>query len=159
MRERFLDIVTLLARYLFEERRPLDDQEAITEELVADGYDPQDIREAFEWLERAPAAREGGAAPADLARPDHSTRVLTPAEALKITAPAYGVLVRLRQLGLIDASMQERVLERAMGVDVDEIGVDEIKAITAFFLFDESPLDVRGHLLDILDERRDRLYH
>ncbi len=159
MRERFLDIVTLLARYLFEERRPLDDQEAITEELVADGYDPQDIREAFEWLERAPVAREGGAAPADFATPDHSTRVLTPAEALKITAPAYGVLVRLRQLGLIDASMQERVLDRAMGVDVDEIGVDEIKAITAFFLFDESPLDVRGHLLDILDERRDRLYH
>ncbi len=159
MRERLLDIVTLLARYLFEERHPLDDQEAITEELVADGYDPQDIREAFEWLELAPVAREGGAAAAGFAAPDLSTRVLTPAETLKITPPACGFLVRLRQLGLIDASMQERVLERAMGIDADEIGIDEIKAITAFFLFNKSPFDVQDHLLDILDDRRDRLYH
>lgn len=159
MRERFLDIVTLLARYLFEERRAVDDQEAITEELVAEGYDPQDIREAFAWLEQVPVARGGGASPTDFSAPDQSTRVLTPAEALKITPPAYGFLVRLRQLRLIDATMQERVLERAMAVDADEIGIDEIKAITAFFLFDRSPHDIPGRLLDLLDERWDRLYH
>ncbi len=159
MRERFLDIVTLLAQYMLEEGRSPDDEQAITEALVAEGYDPQDVREAFAWVERLASARAAGATLADLAAPDHSTRVLTPAEALKILPSAHGFLLRLRQLGLIDAAMQDRILERAMAVDAEEIGIDEIKAITALVLFNGAPHDWKGPLLDILDDRWDRLYH
>ncbi len=159
MRERFLDIVTLLAQYMLEEGRSPDDEQAIAEELIAEGYDPEDVREAFAWVERLVGTRAGGAALADLAGPDQSTRVLTPTEALKILPAAHGFLLRLRQLGLIDASVQERILERAMAVDADEIGLDEIKAIAALVLFNGAPDEWRGQLLDVLDDRRDRLYH
>jgi Smg protein len=156
MRERFLDVVMLLARFLFEEGR--EDEETIVEELTADGYEPQDIREALDWLEQVAAAR--GRRP--VARPDgdlSAARVLTPAEQLKIDAAAYGFLMRMRQLGLLDGGLLERVLERAMEVETDEIGLDEIKQISALVLFHRSPHEVRGHALDLGEERRERVYH
>ncbi len=156
MRERFLDLVTLLARYLFEDGR--EDEQTVMEELVAEGHDAQDIREALEWLEQVAAARGGQ----PIARPDgdqSAARVLTPAEQLKIDALAFGFLMRLRQLGLLDALLLERVLERAMEVEMDEIGLDEIKQIAALVLFDRSPHEVRGHVLDLVEDRRERVYH
>jgi Smg protein len=158
MRERFLDIVTYLARYMFEEGRSVDDEQAVTEELVADGYDPQEVRDAFEWLEQVAAVRVGR--PPD--RPEaygSVARVLTPAERLKIPAPAHGFLLRLRQLGIVDAATLERILDRAMDVDVDEIELDDMKALAALVIFDRSPLEVRGHLFDMVEERRERVYH
>lgn len=156
MRERFLDLVTLLARSLFEEGR--EDEETIVEELVAEGHDPQDIREALDWLEQVAAAR-GGRPVARLDGEPTAARVLTPAEQLKIDAQAYGFLVRLRQLGLVDALLLERVLERAMEVEADEIGVEEMKQVAALVLFDRNPHEVRGHVLDLGEERRERVYH
>jgi Smg protein len=156
MRERFLDLVMLLARYLFEQGR--EDEEMIVDELAAEGYDPQDTREALEWLEQVAAARGGR----PIVRPggeESAARVLTPAEQLKIDAAAYGYLMRLRQLGLLDALVLERVLERAMEVETDEIGLDEVKQITALVLFDRSPHEVRGHVLDLVEDRRERVYH
>lgn len=156
MRERFLDLVTLLARYLFEEGR--EDEDAIIAELAAEGYDPQDTREALDWLEQVAAAR-GGRPFVRSGADDSASRVLTPAEQLKIDTAAYGYLMRLRQLGLLDTLLLERVLERAMEVDADEIGVEEAKQIAALVLFDRSPYEVRGHVLDLVEDRRERVYH
>jgi Smg protein len=157
MRERFLDIVTLIARYMFEEGRGTEDEQAITDALVAEGYERRDVQEAFEWLEQVAAARAGR--PDDRAPDDGAARVLTPAEQLKINPQAFGFLIRLRQLGLADTLALERILERAMGVDTDEIGLDEVRAIAALVIFDKGPQEVHGHLLNAAEERRERVYH
>jgi Smg protein len=157
MRERFLDIVTVIARYIFEEGRGADEEQAITEELVAEGYDPREVAEAFEWLEQVAATRVGR--PEGGALDDSAARVLTPTERLKIHSQAFGFLIRLRQLGLIDGRVLERILERAMDVEAEEIGLDEIRAIAALVIFDRSPQEVPGHLADVAEERRERVYH
>ncbi|HWP34892.1 MAG TPA: DUF494 family protein [Thermodesulfobacteriota bacterium] len=159
MRERFLDIVTRLAQYMLEDERGLHDEQTITEELVAQGYDPDDVREAFAWLEQLTASRRPPAAPADAAASGAAIRVLTAAEALRITPAAHGYLLRLKQLGLIDGATEEAILERAMRLDADEIGVEEMKGVAALVLFNQAPSEWRGHLLDVLDDRWDRLYH
>lgn len=155
MRERVLAIVSIIAQYVMEEGEQLSETDII-EELMAEGYEADEIDAAFRWMEDLSLSpREHSSF--SLSVPSH--RVFTPEEARAITPEARGFLVRLRTLGIIEDDSQEEIIDKALNAAEDAITLKEIKAIAAFVLFSRSNQDWRREVDCFLDDDWARIFH
>jgi Smg protein len=127
--------------------------------LLCEGFSPEEIEEACSWLKGLTLNGDLCMAIRDSSGNFYTNRVLSNAEALKISEDAYGFLIRLREMGLIDSRLQEEIIEMAMLAAEDEIGMDDIKGITAMLIFDYSPGQWKSDMMDALNDRWEEIYH
>lgn len=141
MRERVLAIVSFIAQYF------LDDQDVFTEtdlieELLAVGFETDEIDAAFSWMETqafcAPVSGE-----MTLAAPASSHRVFTNEEVRSLSSEARGFLARLRSMGILNDDILEEVIEKALHSSEDEVTLKEIKTITVLAMFASSQQEWR----------------
>ncbi len=155
MRERVLAIVSIIAQYVLESREQLTDSD-IVEELLAEGFEADEIDAAFSWMENV-SLHQGSSPPSSLTLP--TQRIFTAEETRNLSGEARGFLIRLRGLGLIDDGAQEEIIDRAMQIAEDEVSLKEIKTITALTLFTRSQ-DVWLRDVDfIMEDDWAQLYH
>lgn len=71
------------------------------------------------------------------ARKKHSKqlRILHAAERTIISTEAYGYLIELFNIGIIDQNDMERIIENAMMNNFEKIGIDRIKEMVAKLVF------------------------
>lgn len=127
MNERVLVIVTIIAQYLLSDGE-FPAQSDLVNELLASGFAAEEINAAFLWMERInhdPVERQ---AP-EFRAP--TFRVFSSEECRFLGVEARGFLVRLRLLGLIDESLFEEMVQRALTDASQELGLDEIKIVAA----------------------------
>lgn len=150
MRERVLAIVSFIAQYF------LDDQDVITEtdlieELLAVGFETDEIDAAFCWMEtqafRTPASGETTLAPLAL-----SHRVFTAEENQGLSPEARGFLARLRSMGILDDILLEDVIAKALNTVEDEVTLKEIKTITVLAMFASSQQEWRREFDCLLED-------
>lgn len=126
------------------------DQDTLSRQLVAAGFETQDIHEALRWLSGLEPHGWRHRGPGTELDPDDplSLRHYTPAEQRKLDVPSRGFLHFLEAAGALDASQREVVLDRVMALTDVEIGLDELKLVILLVLWNQ------GHPLDslILDE-------
>ena len=155
MRERVLAIVSFIAQYF------LDDQDMMTEsdlveELLAVGFEAEEIDAAFCWMESqticSPAAGS-----VTLGNPPVSHRVFSAEESRILSGEARGFLTRLRGMGILDADVQEEVISKAMQVADDEVSLKEIKTITVLAMFANSHNEWRREYDCLLEDDWPRL--
>jgi Smg protein len=115
------------------------DQDTLSRQLTAAGFETQDIHQALGWLsgldqpgwghaQRGP----GFAAP---------LRHYTMSEQRRLDAECRGFLHFLEAAGALDVSQREVVLDRVMATEI-EIGLDELKLVILLVLWNQgSPLD------------------
>lgn len=139
MKESILDVLL----YLFE--HVLDDDAAALHEsgalqagpLLAElsdaGFSTAEIHKAFDWLDEVARARPA----ATPARTDAPVRVYVGAEVEKIDVEARGFLLFLEQQRVLDAGQRELVLDRALALEQDAIGVDDLKWVVLMVLFNQ----------------------
>lgn len=157
MRERVLAIVTILARYFLEER-DVGAESDLVEELIASGFDSDEIDAAFSWM-------QGFATSSDLPEVKPvlldvpTVRIFTADETRLLTAEARGFLVRLRSLGLLDDESQEEVIDRAFQLGEDEVSLKEIKMMTSLTLFARSNDGWRREVDALLGDDWSRMIH
>jgi len=157
LRERVLAIVTILARYFLEER-DVGTETDLVEELIASGFDSDEIDAAFSWM-------QGFATSSDLpeTRPTlndvPTVRIFTADENRLLTAEARGFLVRLRSLGLLNDESQEEVIDRAFQLGEDEVSLKEIKMMTSLTLFARANDDWRREVDALLGDDWSRMIH
>jgi len=117
------------------------DQDTLSRQLVAAGFETQDVHQALRWL--------SGLEPHDLPRPESvlgpdgpvSLRHYTTAEQRKLDPESRGFLHFLEAVGALDASQREVVLDRVMATEI-EIGLDELKLVILLVLWNQGrPLD------------------
>jgi Smg protein len=65
-------------------------------------------------------------------------RIYTEDESNKLGLACRGFLLYLEQVGVLDTSLRELVLDRIMALDAPEIDVDQLKWITLMVLFNYS---------------------
>ncbi|MFO1434930.1 MAG: DUF494 domain-containing protein [Gammaproteobacteria bacterium] len=134
MKQTVLDVLV----YLFENCADDDSREidhsALRGKLIEAGFADAQISKAFDWLEALAKQRE--AAGTSAAR-NSSLRVFTREEMDKLTRDSRGLLLYLEQVGVIDSAARELVIERAMALDGEEIGADELKWIVLMILFNQ----------------------
>ena len=136
MRERVLAIVSFIAQYF------LDDQDLMTEsdlveELLAVGFEAEEIDAAFCWMESqticAPAGDD-----ITLGTPATSYRVFSAEESKSLSGEARGFLTRLRNMGILDTDIQEEIITKALQMADDEVTLKEIKTVTVLAMFANS---------------------
>lgn len=153
-----LKILRLLAAHLLGRRASADDSSGI-KGLLNKGFSAEEIEEACAWLKGLTLNGDLCMAIKDCNGDFYRNRVLNTKESLKINEEAYGFLIRLKEMGLIDADLQEEIIEMAMLAAEDDIGMDDIKGITAMLIFDQSPGQWKSDITDIINDRWDKIYH
>lgn len=136
MRERMFHMVNLIVEHLLKESTISFYEPEIAELLRSHGFDSDEISEAFHWLhhfgtwgESGLGGREGTSA---------AFRVFSDEERLAFTAEAGGYLLQLHQMGLIDDSMREEIIQRALSLVEGDITRDDIRAMALLVAFHRS---------------------
>jgi uncharacterized protein Smg (DUF494 family) len=134
MYEKVMEIIVLLMKHMQDQQGRFNDIADVSQTLVGYGYTQQEVNTAFAWVfERLQTQAEAVVNPA---RPLHPkpNRILHTIERLIVSPEAYGYLIQLRELGLLDDAQTELVIERAMLTGARHITQDDIKTIAASML-------------------------
>lgn len=154
MRERVLAIVSFIAQYFLDDRDMMTESDLV-EELLAIGFEADEIDAAFSWMETQ--AFSAPAAETSLGEVPQSYRVYSVEENRVLTSEARGFLTRLFSMGIIDADLQEEVITKALQVAEDEVSLKEIKTITVLSMFANSQNEWRREYDCLLEEDWSRL--
>ena len=153
MRERVLAIVNLITQYFLEDHEPKSESDLV-EELLAVGFDVDEIDAAFSWMEEQtlrPPQADG------LGTPLLSHRVFSPEEQRLLSGDARGFLVRLRNLGILDEELFEEIIHKSVEMSDEEVPLREIKTIAVFALFARSQHQWRHEFDCLLEDDWSRL--
>ncbi|HHL73044.1 MAG TPA: DUF494 family protein [Bacteroidetes bacterium] len=139
MNERVVEIIVFLMDQIKgNKNNKLEKLESLSQDLLSRGYSQSEISSAFSWIiDRIKNDFEElykNTGPVS----SQSFRVLHELEQMIIEPEAYGYLLQLRELNIIDEVDLEHVIERAMMLGTAHIGIDEIKAITTSLLIQNS---------------------
>lgn len=97
-------------------------------------YKPAEISAAYSWIENR---YQTGSNATRTVKPE-SHRVLHYAEKILITSEAYGYLIELSELGVLDQAGMEAIIEKIMFNSTDRISLDKLKSMVQEQLFDAS---------------------
>lgn len=126
------------------------------EDLLDAGFSAPDVERALSWMRNLRASR--GSCRGVMRAPSAALRVSTSEEALKLTPEARGLLLRLERGGILDETLRELVYEKALTLDLPELGVDELCVLLAVLLeaagFGNGPLATR-----LLQGELERIHH
>lgn len=136
MKENVLDVLMyLFENYMNSESGQESDQESLRQELQDAGFNRGEIYKAFAWLEEL-AEQQGETTPKFPAG-GAALRVFTEAEIKKLDLDCRGFLLYLEQVGVLDASMRELVVDRVMALESEEIDLEQFKWIVLMVLFNQ----------------------
>ncbi|CAB0150821.1 Protein Smg [Pseudidiomarina piscicola] len=125
--------------YLFENFIHSDvevevNHDELTDELTRAGFRQQEIHKALAWLERL-ADLQDSQKPYLNRSEGHTTRVFTAEETARIDCASRGFLIYLENLGVLDGTTREMVLDRVMELDMAEVTLDDLKWVVLMVLF------------------------
>jgi uncharacterized protein Smg (DUF494 family) len=141
VQDRILEIVVLLMNHLEEHQGSLGNIDDMSENLRSLGFTDSEISTAYNWLfkqlENAPDnfnfSERGGKTPA--------VRVLSGAERKVFEPDAYGYLLQLQHLGLLNTEQFESIIDKGMVLGASPIDIDEAKFLVSGVLFDAPAVD------------------
>ncbi len=135
MNENLIDVLIFIyENYMDSENQP-QDQILLEEELARAGFESEEIRKAFDWLDEL-AWRQGALTEA-ASTSCHSSRIYTDKEQQRIDLETRGMLLYLEQVGILDAASRELVIERAMALDTPDLEADDVKWIVLLVLLNQ----------------------
>lgn len=154
MRDRVLAIVTLLTQLM--EVRDLLNEDDLIGELLAVGFDAEEIDAAFRWIESAAIASR---LPTATHLAASTNRVFSAEEVRLLSPDARGFLLRLRAMGILDDELHEEVIDRAVQMAEEEVSLQELKTVIALTLFARSHDQWRREVECLFEEDWTRIYH
>ena len=118
-------LVYMFENYIDTHFRP--DENTLSKELFAAGFDEQDINGAFDWFNQLEHMTEQ---PDVFEKPAQAnTRIFTADELKKISGESLGFVLFLVQADILSPTQRELVLELAMNLPQLEIGIEEMRWI------------------------------
>lgn len=136
MKESVLDVLMYLLDRYADDDVPEQDREVLSEELSEAGFDSLEVDNAFAWLASlGEPEQEGDDAPE--CRPwsvSGSMRVFSEPECRRLTVEARGFVTLLERSAVVDTASIERVIDRAMALDTDEIDAETMRWIALMVL-------------------------
>lgn len=143
MQEKIIEIIVFLINEMRNNKRLGD----IDLRVLSDhGYTQNEISTAFSWLFDKINMGENILIDQEPNRP-HSYRILHEAERTVITPEAQGYLIQLRELGLLDDTTVETIIDRIMMAGFSTVDLSEMKILVASILFDYDDSDRLGSRL------------
>lgn len=136
--------VYLFENYVHADACPESDQ--LARKLSAAGFEDDEISEALDWLNGL--RRVSADLPAILAPRVDAVRIYAPEEEARLDVDCRGFITFLENAGVLDATMRELVIERALALTGFRLNVHRFKIIVLMIMWQQDqPLDAL-----ILDE-------
>ena len=148
MYERVIEIIVYIVNELRTDHTLNDSAEfkLLSQKLVNDGYTESEISFAFSWILEKVKIDSIGNNQVPLFR---THRILHDFEKLAISPGAYGYLIQLRELELIDDIEMEQIIEKALLADDNPVSIGEMKEIVSSLIFKQE--DIMEGSLFLLD--------
>lgn len=136
MKESVLDVLMYLFEnyYMDDEPDSRPDRESLHVELLEAGFPPSEVNKAFDWLEDLAAQRDAGL-PIHAAA--HSIRLYTDKEVEYLDLESRGFLMFLEQMGILNSTSRELVIDRVLALDADDMDLEQLKWIVLMVLFND----------------------
>jgi Smg protein len=122
--------------YLFEnfyQTEQYPDQDTLTRKLSAAGFENEDINEALHWL-REITPRDDDLRTASLDA-SCATRAFVDSESEKFSVEALGFIMFLESAGVLTPHLRELIIERALVLPDESVGLDKLKVIVLMVLW------------------------
>jgi len=134
MKHTVIDILIYLFEHYIDDEIELEvDQDRVKTELHDSGFDHTQITKAFDWLQGLANTNEETVA--TISENATSVRIYALEEESKLDAECRGFLHFLAEVGVLDATNREVVIDRVMALDADEIDIGQLKWIVLMVLF------------------------
>ena len=134
MNERVVEILMFIMNHIKSSDQDMSELELLSQDLLERGYSQNEISSAFSWLfERINSGFEELLRATDVDT-SSSFRVLHELEQMIIKPEAFGYLLQMRELKLLDQFDFEQVIERALTSGSGKVGIEEIKSVVASVL-------------------------
>ena len=124
-------LVFLFENYYQSESYP--DQDTLCRKLHAAGFENEDITEALDWLNGLTHEHEN-TFPESL-ESSISVRLYSKMELGKLSSDSRGFLFFLESARVLSPLLREFIIERAMALDTDYVGLDTFKVIVLMVLW------------------------
>ncbi|MFQ5894215.1 MAG: DUF494 family protein [Nitrospinota bacterium] len=135
MRERMFQIMSIIVQHAIKDRNLLRYERELNDLLAARGFNQDEIYEALSWMSHLQEEPDPSLADLHPARPGRSIRIPSPEERLAFSPAALGFLHRLHRRGIIDGGLREEIIQRALYLVEDEVGLEEVKTIALLVLY------------------------
>ena len=141
MESKILEIVVYLIDHLRENEGQISDMDDVSSDLRSMGYTDNEISSAYSWvLERYGTGDK--LYYSDFPEDHSSLRILSHAERYQFAPEAYGFVLKLMNLGLLDDEQFEMILDRGTMLGSRPVTQDQVKLIASSFVFaDNTDLD------------------
>jgi Smg protein len=144
--------------YLYENCHHADlsqDSARVVKKLSAAGFDDSEISEALAWLDgmaRIPQRMI-------LKQPEISLAVrhFAERECDKLEPACRGFIMHLEHIGIIDASLREVIIDRAMATNAQMLSLEQLKIIVLMVLWNRDTPANQLLAEELLSEHEDRL--
>lgn len=153
MNERVVEILVYIMKEIKATDQRIGKLDILSKELEQKGYTENEISSAFSWLfDRIKdnfdelVKNTGPTLP-------YSFRVLHEVEKMIIIPEAYGYLIQLRELGLLDETELEQIIEHALMLGTSRVTLEDMKAIVASSLFNPEGF------YDVTNQSSENLFH
>jgi len=134
---KILEIVVYLIDHLRENEGQISDMDDVSSDLRSMGYTDNEISSAYSWvLERYGTGDK--LYYSDFPEDHSSLRILSHAERYQFEADAYGFVLKLMNLGLIDDEQFEMILDRGSMLGSRPVTEEQVKLIASSFVFSDS---------------------
>jgi Smg protein len=136
MKEGVLDILIYLFENYFDGE--LDDgfepdRETLKQELERAGFAAPEVERALGWLEELAT----NPVRAELGSTARAIRIFDALEQTRLDTDCRGYLVHLEQIGILSPTQRERVIDRLMALDGDDIDIEKLKWVALMVLFSQ----------------------
>ena len=140
MKEDVLDVLMyLFENYMDDDIAMDEDPEILKDQLLEAGFLSTEINKALTWLEDLATQQAGSDT-----RPVHtgrSIRVFNPSEEKKLDVDCRGFLMFLEQMGVLNSTSRELVIDRIMALESTDIDLDQVKWVVLMVLFNQPGLE------------------
>ncbi len=154
MNERVVEILAYIMTEMGGNQSQPDKLEIISRDLLQRGYSQHEISFAFSWLFERYNGESEELMQNTGATLTASFRVLHEAERMVIAREAYGYLLQLKQLRLLNDIQIEFVIERAMMSGLHRVSEAEVKTLAAAALFNSESASANANPFFFLDETK-----
>ncbi len=118
-----------------DEEQDIDlDHEILQSKLLDAGFHHEQIENAFDWLEGLAELQDNRR---DSSPVSKTVRVYHETETSRLDEESRGFLMFLEQIGVLDTTTRELVIDRVMALDSDDIDLEQVKWVIMMVLFNQ----------------------
>lgn len=139
MGEKVLEIVIYLMRYLEENDGRLDHIKEMADDLRSQGFTDNEINSAYLWVFDQYRQTSFVVRNSDQNRSTRFRRVLSEYERNYFTTDGYGALIQMRQLGIVDDTQLELIIERAIFSGRERLNANAVRSLVWSFVVSNVP--------------------